>query len=1105
MMNSHAKIWEETVLLPTYETGAPEKNPLFLENRVYQGSSGVVYPKPVVERIADHPSDKAWQAVFLENAYLKIMILPQLGGRIQMAYDKTRQRHFIYYNEVIKPALVGLTGPWISGGIEFNWPQHHRPSTFEPLEYLLEAHSDGSKTVWCSEIDRMHRTKGMAGFTLYPDKAYLEIKVKLFNRTPLPQTFLWWANPALHVNDYYQSVFPPDVHAVFDHGKRDVSAFPIARGTYYKVDYSAGVDISRYKNIPVPTSYMAVNSRYDFVGGYEHDSKGGILHVANRHLSPGKKQWTWGNGDFGYAWDRNLTDRNGPYVELMCGVYTDNQPDFSWLYPYEEKAFTQYFMPYHELGMVKNATKDAFLNLELSDGIAAIKVLSTAHYPGAAVTLYYQGEILFQEKRDLSPEAHAECSCPVPPAAALHALYLEVKEAGGRVLADWQPEAPGAKPLPEAAKAAKLPPEVGAVEALYLHGLHLEQYRHATYRPEAYYLEGLRREPGSVCCNKAMGLLCLRKGDYEPAAAYFQTAVATLTQRNPNPNDGEPYFYLGQALEGLGKDDEAYAAYYKSVWNAYCMDTGYFHLARIAAKRKNWTEALDLVNRALDRNQNHHKARTLKTYLGIKLGGANHLNAFMAESLERDPFNIGVLFLDYSRTEDPGEREGKLQTIQARTIGNIHTYIEYALDLAAFGAYAEAMELLEVGIARQKGPVYPMAWYFLAAFKTRSGEAAEAFWNQAAQACPDFCFPNKVEELSVLQLAIERNPGDAKAPYYLGNYRYANRQYAEARAAWERSIALDAHFPTPHRNLALAYFNKFNDAQRAVDALERAFALDPTDARVFMELDQLHKKINTPPEERLRRLERHLDLVAQRDDLYVERAALLNLTGACQQALDLLTRRLFHPWEGGEGKVTGQYTLALTELAKASLRQGNPEESIRLLRQSLVYPPNLGEGKLSGAQENDTYYWLGVAYRQAGQAAEASQCLEKAASGNLEPAIPWFYNDQQPDKIFYKGLALLQLGKTQAAAAVFDNLTAFADAHLEDTVRMDYFAVSYPEIQVWDMDFQQKNRVHCYYIRGLGRLGKGATQPAEADFNQVLALENHHAGAWINLHMAQAT
>ena len=398
MNDQEVRVWKESVTIPTYQIGKPEKNPMFLEKRVYQGSSGVVYPHTVIETIEDEKSDKQYAAVFLENRYLKIMVLPELGGRIQMAYDKIKQRHFVYYNQVIKPALVGLTGPWISGGIEFNWPQHHRPSTFEPVDFYIEENADGSKTVWVSEVERMFRTKGMAGFTLYPEKAYLEIRGVLYNRTNLPQSFLWWANPAVKVNDHYQSVFPPDVYAVYDHGKRDVSSFPIARGTYYKVDYSPGTDISSYKNIPVPTSYMAIKSKYNFMGGYENDSRGGLLHVADHHISPGKKQWTWGNGEFGYAWDKNLTDEDGPYIELMTGVFTDNQPDFSWIMPNEERRFTQYFMPYSEIGIVKNATKEAAVNLEFEIDKIIIKVYTTAPYAKAKVILSHNNILVLKEK-----------------------------------------------------------------------------------------------------------------------------------------------------------------------------------------------------------------------------------------------------------------------------------------------------------------------------------------------------------------------------------------------------------------------------------------------------------------------------------------------------------------------------------------------------------------------------------------------------------------------------------------------------------------------------------------------------------------------------------
>ena len=532
------RAWREEVVIPTYECGAYEKNPVFLEKRVYQGSSGVVYPYPVIESIANEKTDRSYHAVFLENEYLKVMILPELGGRVQMAYDKIKQRHFVYYNHVIKPALVGLAGPWISGGIEFNWPQHHRPSTFMPVDCTIEAHDDGSVTVWVSEMERMFHQKGMAGFTLRPGHACLEIKGVLYNRAEIPQTFLWWANPAVYVNDAYQSVFPQDVNAVFDHGKRAVSTFPIATGTYYKMDYSAGVDISNYKNIKVPTSYMAVNSKFDFEGGYENDTHGGMLHVANHHVSPGKKQWTWGNGDFGQAWDRNLTDEDGPYIELMAGVYTENQPDFSWIMPGEEKEFTQYFMPYRELGIVKQASKDIIMNLTpaLPQGEGTpvvLKLLATHKQDWRIVVKNDDGTVYYDELKTLSPTEVFEHEIDVKGAKLNHLTVTVFPSFGkGRGGFTWHAESDEVKKVPDAAEAALLPEETKTVEQLYLTGLHLEQYRHATWNAIDYYEEGLRRDPLDVRCNNALGLWYVRRGRFEKAEPYLRTAVKVL-QKHP--------------------------------------------------------------------------------------------------------------------------------------------------------------------------------------------------------------------------------------------------------------------------------------------------------------------------------------------------------------------------------------------------------------------------------------------------------------------------------------------------------------------------------------------------------------------------------------------
>ena len=1093
------KAWKEKVIIPTYEVGEPEKYPVFLEKRVYQASSGAVYPHPVIEHISDTKVDKEWDVIFIENKYIKIMVLPALGGRIQMAYDKIRQRHFVYYNHVIKPALVGLTGPWISGGIEFNWPQHHRPSTYDPVDSTIEENDDGSITVWVSEVERMFRTKGMAGFTLHPDKAYLEIKAQLYNRTPHPQTFLWWANPAVAVNDHYQSVFPPDVHAVFDHGKRDVSEFPIAKGEYYKVDYSPGTDISRYKNIPVPTSYMAITSEYDFVGGFENDSKGGLLHVADHHVSPGKKQWTWGNGDFGKAWDRNLTDEDGPYIELMCGVYTDNQPDFAWMQPYEEKSFKQYFMPYYNVGVVKNANKDVLLNLEEINGQANLKIHVTSPNNDCQVILKSEKEKFFEKSLNLDPETVFDEDISINQ-TNFQDLIVEIYDGKGNLMISWSPKNDAQEGIPEPAKAAKQPKDIVTVEQLYLRGLHLEQYRHATYNPTDYYLEALSREPKDVRNNNAMGLWYLRRGKFKKALTYFDNAIETLTQHNPNPYDGEPLFNKGTTLKFMGKTKEAYDAFFKSCWNAAWQDAGYFNLAQIDCMNGNFSKALELVDKSLIKNWHNHKARHLKTIILRKTGKVKEALKLIDESLKIDQFNFGILYENYLIRKEQND----LQNFKNMLRGNVHNYIEFSLDYAQSGFYGEAMELLTVYTSGSTS-IYPMSAYFMGWYAEQKGDKIESekWYHKAQQLNTDYCFPNRLEEVIALKAALDFNPKDSVASYLLGNFWYAFRQYENAQECWENSIQNDGINPICHRNLSLLYYNKNDQKILAREHLENAFELDKNDARLLMELDQLYKKINVPITERLKLLEENKELTHSRDDLYLELIALLNHKGEFKRALELLEKRQFHPWEGGEGKVPFQHINLHVEIAKQLIDEEYYQSALEHLEAAQVYPDNLGEGKLFGAQENDIFYWLGCAFEGMNNEKLAKHNWEKASEGLSDPSPAFFYNDQQPDKIFYQGLALKKLGNHEEANKRFKNLIRYGKDHLNDEVKLDYFAISLPDLLIWEEDLDVRNNIHCNYLIGLGELGLNNREAAISYLENVLQKDLYHLPAKIHLNMVQ--
>jgi len=1097
------KAWVEQVSIPTYGTGKPEKNPMFLEKRVYQGSSGVVYPHPVIEKIADEKHDRSYTAVFLENEYLKIMILPELGGRIQRAYDKVKKRDFVYYNQVIKPALVGLAGPWISGGIEFNWPQHHRPSTFSPVDYKIQENADGSKTVWVNELELMFRTKGMAGFTLYPGKAYLEISGKLFNPTPFPQTFLWWANPAVKVNDDYQSVFPPDVYAVFDHGKRDVSDFPIATGTYYKVDYAPGTDISRYKNIPVPTSYMAIQSKYDFMGCYEHDTQGGMLHVADHHVSPGKKQWTWGNGDFGFAWDRNLTDEDGPYIELMTGVFTDNQPDFSWLQPNEGKTFEQYFMPYSQIGLVKNATKEAMISAGKVGSTYVVKVYATALYEHAVIKVLRNGEELKRFTATISPELVFETVFDIQASLDETELQIVVTDNKDILLVSYQPEKNTGHDIPAAAVAAKQPAEIEQVEDLFLNGLHLEQYRHATYNPLDYYEEALRRSPGDIRCNNAKGLLLLKRGQFEKAEPYFRTAIKTITKRNPNPYDGESYFNLGLSLKLQGKPDEAFDAFYKAAWNDAMQHSAYLELARIETAQGKFDQGLSMVEKSLIRNYHSSPARHLKISLLRLNGRSGEALIFINESLIIDPFNYGCMFEEYLLTDEREDSATKLKNMAGLMRSEPNNYLELSLNYAQAGLFSEALQILE-GYEQYHPVTSPMVFYYKCWFAAKTGdtEAAKLYAHQAAANVAGICFPNKVEEILILQNAVTIYPADARAYYYLGNLWYDKRQYSEAIHCWERSVALDESFPTAHRNLSLAYYNKLNQKERSLIEMELAFELDTTDARVLMELDQLYKISGRPFEERLELLDKYPDLVNERDDLYLERVTLLNNLGQYKAARELLAARKFHPWEGGEGKVVGQFLLCYIELAKEAIKNGDYEQAIALLTALEKYPENLGEGKLYNTPENDINYLLGLAYEGLRLEDAAAERFKAATAGNSEPVQAIYYNDPQPDKILYQALAWQKLGDHQKARDIFQRFIDFGMQHMNDEIRIDYFAVSLPDMLVFDIDINRRNYIFCNYLVGLGKMGLGEIEQGRACLDEVLNMDINHQGAAVHLRMA---
>jgi tetratricopeptide (TPR) repeat protein len=1076
------RAWEEGVTIPTYPEQLPDKNPMFFEKRVYQGSSGKVYPNPITDRVSNERSEKTYKAIFLENEYLYLMVLPEIGGRIHIGQDKTNGYDFFYRQNVIKPALVGLLGPWISGGVEFNWPQHHRPSTYMPVQHAIERSRDGSVTVWLSEHEPMQRMKGMVGICLHPGKSYVEAKVRLYNRTPFAQTFLWWANVGIRVHDHYQAFFPPDVTYVADHAKRAISSFPIARDFYYGVDYRKGVDISWYKNIPVPTSYMITESEYDFFGGYDYQKNAGVVHFADRHIAPGKKLWTWGNAEFGYAWDRNLTDADGPYIELMAGVFTDNQPDFSWLCPYETRTWSQFWYPIQQIGPAKNANRFAAINVEPLDGKLKVGVCVTETFENAKMLVKAGGKTVLEEICNLEP-GHPYVR---EVRGSSDSLVQLLTRDGQEIIQYMAPKVQNTTiSLPQPATEPPPPKDIASNDELYVTGLHLEQYRHATWYPEPYWEEALARDPLDSRCNTALGLLKLKRGQFSEAEKHFRGAIQRLTRRNPNPAEGDAYYYLGLALQYQERLQEAYAAFYKATWNYAWQSAAYYHLAEIDCRHLEFERALRHLELSLKTNSDNLNARNLRTTILRRLGASAQSIACATETQNLDSLDV------WSRNELEilsGEPTLGGEVPESDGAKKIQTQVklDLAFDYAAAGFWGEAKDLLSDSVSKAE-QAYPMALYLLGHCECKLGNHPEAIatWHNASNALPDYCFPARIEEMIALQAALAEKPSDARAHYYLGNLFYDKKRYKEAIREWESSVQIDSSFAIPWRNLGIAYFNIRKDADAALGAYENAFKANPADARLLYEADQLRKRTGACASERLAILENQSRLVSQRDDLTVELITLLNQTGRAEEALGMLLSRRFNPWEGGEGLVSGQYVWAHILLGRSLLESGNPQKALAHFSAAREYPQNLGEGKHLLTRETHLDYFAGLALSQMGRDDEARQCWTRAADD--DGPIMWLS--------YYRAMSLDALGRKEEAASLLRQMSDFAQKQMEAEVKIDYFATSLPNMLLFEDDLKTRNEVDCLFVLALTELGLRESERAMELLNQVLSLDCNHIAA----------
>lgn len=1080
-----ARVWEEALELPTYEMGAPDRNPMFVERRSYQGAEAPIYPYPMWDAIADKRVSKTYRAVYLENRFVKLCVLPEIGGRVFSARDKTNGYDFLYRQSVVRPALIGMVGAWISGGIEWNIPHHHRASTFMTVGHSTATEADGSAVVRVGELELRHRMRWVVELRLRPDSSCVEQTVRLVNRTPAANSFLFFANIAVHANADYQVIFPPDTRWVTNHGKREFSRWPISDSIYNGIDFRKGVDVSWWKNHPSPISMFAWGSEMDFVAGYDHGREAGMVHVADRHISPGKKFFTWGGGEAGQAWDRALTEKDGPYIELMAGSYSDNQPDYSWVKPYQTKVAETFWYPVAGVGGIKNATRDAAVNLEIVGDLAKIAVAVTSEHPDGRIVLSGRKGIIFEKGVALSPGKAFITECPVPAGAGDLRLSVFGKN---RKLVTYTPVIVTRDAAPEPIRPPARPEQLDSIEKVYGAGLRLEQLHSAALDPEDYYREVLRRDGGHARAHLALGVRAWQRCRERDAEKHLMAAVAGSTGAYLAPRDGEPHYYLGLAKRALSKDREAMDQFERAAWDAGWVSPANYQLAEMDCAAGDHASAIAHLDRALEANAKNARALTLKAAVLRRAGRVTEGADLLNRARDIDPLDPWPACERAIAAGAPPQIGGD----------DAQLWIEPATDYMSASMWEDAIAVLS---AAQGGVrAHAMVQYTLAYCMEKAGKVdeASATYALAAQCSPDHVFPFRRESFAILRRARERNPRDGRAAYYLGNLFMLHGQTDQAIARWEESSQLNPEFALVHRNLALAHARKPEGMSRAIASMEKAVGLDAGEPRFCLELDQLYEAAGMATDKRLAFLEEHHAAAAKRDDVLARHIALLVEAGEFERALAMLKDRQFHIWEGaGRTAVHGSYVGAHIGLGRRHFDAGRFAEALREYEAALEYPPNLGTGRpLRGERLSETHYHIGLARQAMGDRDGAARDFEnavRAAPAELTPQRPTATDE--PEVYQYAARALQKLGRADEATLIYAGLVECGDAQLADHVPMYFFAsFGYPQPE--DVRFAQ-----AHYVRGIGLLGLEKRAEANGAFQRAVQLNPNHYAARAQLDM----
>ncbi|HQA89867.1 MAG TPA: DUF5107 domain-containing protein [Sedimentisphaerales bacterium] len=964
--DAKTRAWQGTITIPTYGW-SEDINPKFwaLEDRIKLSTTvkgAIVYPYTMQDHLYRTKEDRTYRALFLENEYLKVTCLPELGGRLHSVLDKTTGAETFHLNNVIKPSMIAMRGAFISGGVEWNaGPQVHTVTILSPVDAMVGTNPDGSAYLEVNNLEKTLRTRWTVRVTLHPGRAYLDEQIRIFNPVDAVNPYYFWNCTAFPAKSGTRFIYPMTLGT--DHNGTEFFNWPIHQGR----------DLSWLKNYETWASIFSVDCIFDFFGAYDVDDDRGVVQVANHYELSGKKAWTWGTWDFGLVSQKNLTDDDGPYIEVQSGPLP-TQSDYGMLLPRQQVAWREWWYPVHGLGDgFEFATKDIAIQTRREDDRLRLNMIATGKFPNATCVVSQDGRDLLTRRLDLSPQE--ACSVVVSPAPQ-GAAEVTIRARQGDVLARFVTPLPipQVTPPPRTKVMDKADAELTSQEKL----LKGRKFDLATNRRKAreYYETALADDAGCSPALVGLAVLDVEAGLYGEAIPRLEKALER------DPDDGTAWYFLGVARLKLDDATEALRCARQAARYAVTASSALDLAGRAHAALGQKAAAVEAFEKAVKLNPNDTKARDhwlLALYANGEKRGAFEEAQEVSSQFPTDLVPRAVLALQ-------GDKEMKRFMKEAREFVGEDDFemIEMSLAFAEAGLVQEASRLLNaVCVEAVPEPQRsPLPLYYRAYYASLAGDAdtARECLEQASGMYRDYVFPSRPEALEVLRYAVRENPDDACAHLYLGNLYAHLGRVAEAPAHWQKAVDLDGSLSVAHRNLGLYAWAQEQDLTRAEQAYRRAIAARPKDQTLYRDLAEIVLEQGRRPEA--------IELLESTPGDPLKRAEIIILLSQvyCDErqfddAIELLeSTPYFVNWEG-QTVTWDLFGKAHMERGRMRFDEGSFAGALQDFEAALTYPDNIGVGRSNKPQEATAQYWRGRALQSLGRLEEARSAWKLGAAG----------------------------------------------------------------------------------------------------------------------------